>query len=113
MVHGLRGHIDTLSTPVVNNTQPSLPTPEPVAREGSESASERVFFTSESEVLETEEVYVAIIPRSKHNDEESLKAKMTELENFNNYDVYEEVSKPREGNIIGTQWVIVDKEKED
>ena len=113
MVHGLRGHIDTLSTPVVNNTQPSLPTPEPVAREGSESASERVFFTSESEVLETEEVYVAIIPRSKHNDEESLKAKMTELENFNNYDVYEEVSKPKEGNIIGTQWVIVDKEKED
>ena len=36
---------------------------------------------------------------------------MTELEKFNNYDVYEEVSKPKEGNIIGTQWVIVDKEK--
>ena len=35
---------------------------------------------------------------------------MTELKNFEYYDVYEVVEKPKDTNIISTQWVLVDKE---
>ena len=35
---------------------------------------------------------------------------MTELKNFELYDVYEVVERPKDTNIISTQWVLVDKE---
>ena len=41
-----------------------------------------------------------------------MKAKMKELEDFDTFDVYEEVSKPKYPNLISTNWVLVDKENE-
>ena len=67
---------------------------------------------SEPEAKDPEEVFVLTLPRSRHNEPESVRAKETELANFETYDVYEEVTR-KQGNLIGTNWVIVDKEKED
>ena len=51
-----------------------------------------------------------IVPRSQHHEPSSIQAKKKELEHFENYDVYEVVDKPSQVKIIGTQWVIVDKD---
>ena len=50
------------------------------------------------------------IPRSQHHEPSSIEAKRKELANFVTYDVYEIVDKPSNVKIIGTQWVIVDKD---
>ena len=108
MQHGLRGSVETLSTPV---PIPLEPTSNSSEQQPSEEA--QVFFTSENEPIDNEEVYVVTLPPSRHNEPESVTAKETELNNFDSFDVYEEVERPKEGNVIATQWVIVDKEKED
>ena len=72
----------------------------------------KVFFTSHTEYNE-ETVYVTNIPRSRHNEPECVAAKTKELKDFQNYDVYEVVDKPENKNIIGTEWVLVEKEKPD
>ena len=51
-----------------------------------------------------------MVPRSEHSNPESYNAKLEELRNFEDYDVYEVVDRPYNENIIGTQWVLVDKE---
>ena len=140
-MHGLRGHVDTLSTPVpasapspppvpgpppaaapvvpeetpaaTSATDPAADTPTDPATGSSPPQQNQVFFTSETEAVEPDEVYLTMIPKSRHNEEESVKAKETELSNFKTFDVYEEVSRPKAGNLISTQWVIVDKQKED
>ena len=53
------------------------------------------------------------ILRSRHNEPECVAAKTKELKDFQNYDVYEVVDKPENKNIIGTEWVLVEKEKPD
>jgi len=49
-------------------------------------------------------------PRGEHLNPESYDAKIKELRNFEDYNVYEVVDRPNNENIIGTQWVLVDKE---
>ena len=39
-----------------------------------------------------------------------MKAKFKELENFVTFDVYDVVDAPKDANIIGTEWVLVEKE---
>ena len=51
-----------------------------------------------------------MVPRTEHSAPASLKAKEQELRHFLDYDVYEVVDRPKNENILGTQWVIVDKE---
>ena len=97
--HGIRGRIRDISNPVDE--------PENVQEE------EQVFFTTESQMSEIEEVYVTTIPRSRHNEPESLKAKEKELNDFSTFDVYEVVPIPAKTNMIATQWVLVDKEMDD
>ena len=59
---------------------------------------------------ENTKVYHLMVPRNEHSNQESFVAKMKELKNFEDYDVYEVVEKPKEDKVINTQWVIVDKE---
>ena len=40
-----------------------------------------------------------------------MRAKLKELEHFADYDVNEVVEKPKNVRVIGTQWIIVDKER--
>ena len=59
---------------------------------------------------EVEEVFVATLPRFRHSEPESVEAKMKELEDFKAYNVYDVVEKPKDKNILGTQWVITEKD---
>ena len=59
---------------------------------------------------ENTKIYHLMVPRNEHANQESFVAKMKELKNFEDYDVYEVVEKPKEDKVINTQWVIVDKE---
>ena len=72
----------------------------------------KVFFTSFAE-YEEEKTYVINIPRSRHGEPDCVAAKQKELRDFKNYDVYEIVEKPNNKNIIGTEWVLVEKDKPD
>ena len=104
-IHGLRGTVETLSTPVT-----ATPNDDPEINNDEEAI---VFFTSKTQEAD-DEVYLTIIPRSRHNEAESIQAKEKELENFTTFETfYEEVSKPADVHAITTQWVIVDKETED
>jgi hypothetical protein len=71
------------------------------------SDSEEAVITDEND---TDEVYVATLPRYRHSEPDSIKAKMKELEDFKTYDVYDVVEKPRDKAILGTQWVITEKD---
>ena len=51
-----------------------------------------------------------MVPRNEHSAPESIHAKQKELKHFLDYDVYVVIDKPRDANVLGTQWVIVDKE---
>ena len=75
---------------------------------------EKVFFTAQ-EQYEPEIAYVVNIPRSRHGEPRCVAAKMKELDDFSNYDVYDIVDRPTEpgANIISCQWVLVEKEKPD
>ena len=59
-----------------------------------------------------ENAYVVTLPHSRHSESESMKAKMKEIEDFRIFDVYQEVDKPVDKDILGTQLVITEKEAE-
>ena len=99
--HGLRGSVSTLSTPV--EVEPVL---------NNEETEEQVFFTAENQEQEQEEVYLTVIPRSRHNEPASVAAKEKELLDFDTFDVWDVVPRPKNANLIATQWVLVDKENE-
>ena len=80
------------------------------AQETSEEREVQIYLTSSKDKNEDSNVYHVLVPKEEHAAKTSLEAKMTELKNFEYYDVYEVVEKPKDTNIISTQWVLVDKE---
>ena len=80
------------------------------AQETSEEREVQIYLTSSNDKNEDSNVYHVLVPKEEHAAKTSLEAKMTELKNFEYYDVYEVVEKPKDTNIISTQWVLVDKE---
>ena len=74
-----------------------------------DSFQQKLFFTSENQ-CETDSTFVVNIPRSRHREPECMKAKFNELENFVTFDVYDVVKAPENVNIIGTDWVLIEKE---
>ena len=71
----------------------------------------KVFFAAEKEQeQEPEVVLVANIPRSRHGEERCVAAKKKELQDFSDFDVYDIVDLPKDVNVIGTEWVLVEKE---
>ena len=69
----------------------------------------QVFFTSVHD-HNVEECFVTVLPRKEHNQPHATKAKIKELEQFLEFNVYDVVDAPANENIISTQWVIVQKE---
>ena len=69
-----------------------------------------LFISTVQDKNDENEVFHVMIPKSDHSQPSSILAKQKELEHFANYDVYEVVEKPTNAKIIGTQWVIVDKD---
>ena len=86
-----------------------LPVPE---REATNSEDPKIDDETTADTMESnaDEVFVATLPRFRHSEPESMKAKMKELEDFKTYNVYIEVEKPKDKNILGTQWVITEKD---
>ena len=81
------------------------------AQETFEEREVQIYLTSSKDKNEdSSNVYHVLVPKEEHAAKTSLEAKMTELKNFEYYDVYEVVEKPKDTNIISTQWVLVDKE---
>ena len=72
----------------------------------------KVFFTAQ-EQFSPEVAYVVNIPRSRHAEPKCVAAKLKELDDFSNYDVYDIVDRPENTNIISTQWVLVEKDRPD
>ena len=79
-----------------------------------ESFQQKIFFTSENN-FEPEVTYVVTIPRSQHGTRECREAKDKELNDFETFDVYEEVNatEVKSENIVKTEWVLVRKEQDD
>ena len=71
--------------------------------------SKKIFITAEKEFT-NEVAYVVNIPKSRHGEEKCVAAKNKELKDFRDFDVYEIVDEPEDANIIGTEWVLVEKE---
>ena len=57
-------------------------------------------------------IYTVELPVSKHGTPEVKEAKMTEVNNFMDYDVFEEV-KDEGQETIGSRWVVTEKQKHD
>ena len=57
-------------------------------------------------------IYTVELPVSKHGTPEVKEAKMTEVNNLMDYDVFEEV-KDEGQETIGSRWVVTEKEKHD
>ena len=106
--------VDSLDTEPPQNQEASIEEDRGEAeltndQETSDEGEVQIYITS-SEVKEDSNVYHVLVPKDEHSNKNSYEAKMTELKNFEYYDVYEVVDKPKEENIIATQWVLVDKE---
>ena len=69
----------------------------------------KVFFAAEKE-KELNIAYVVNIPRSRHGEDRCVAAKKKELQDFVDFDVYDIVDVPKNANIIGTEWVLVEKD---
>ena len=69
-----------------------------------------LFITTLKEANQEQQVFHVIVPREQHSEPSSIQAKENELQHFENYNVYEVVDKPDNVKLIGTQWVIIDKE---
>ena len=54
---------------------------------------------------------MVIIPRNRHNEKRCVDAKEVELEKFDLFDAYEEVTDKGQ-KTLGTNWVIVEKIKD-
>ena len=92
----------------VNTTKPSL---------GNAPEDDKDVTTMQQETREGapdcrnhEETFVVTLPRSRHSEPLSIQAKLKEIDDFKVFDVYEEVNKPSEKDILGTQWVLTEKE---
>ena len=72
----------------------------------------KIFFTAQ-EQFSPEVAFVVNIPRSRHAEPKCVAAKLKELDDFSNYDVYDIVDRPEGVNIISTQWVLVEKDRPD
>ena len=57
-------------------------------------------------------LYTVELPVSKHGTQEVKEAKMTEVSNLLDYDVFEEV-KDEGQEMIGSRWVVMKNEKND
>ena len=104
-----RGEDTTAADPVdeivVNNSAAAMPTTIP----SFDAKKTKVFFTSEKE-KEADIVMVVNIPRSRHGEEKCVEAKARELRDFADFDVYDIVDIPKDANVIGTEWVLVEKD---
>ena len=75
--------------------------------------SKKIFFTAKVNYHE-ESVFVVNIPRSRHDEPACLDAKQKELRNYKNFDVFDAVDTDEAtDNIIATEWVLIEKEKQD
>ena len=114
--------VQTVPTSRCKTCQQIFPTDEVVAHAKSEhnisgnvrqvsTMTQKVFFTSLNDE-QIEECFIVTLPRSEHNKPHAVKAKKKELENFDEFDVYDVVNTPGKGTILPTQWVLVQKEDE-
>ena len=126
-LHGIRGRIESISTPIPEVSDDALDENQGEVIEEvqdgeqivinedaqiGETQNGQIFFTSETQMSEDEEVYLTVLPRSRHNDPDSIKAKDKELQDFASFDVYDVVNRPPKMDMISTQWVLVDKEND-
>ena len=70
----------------------------------------RALQTNAEKEKEADIVMVVNIPRSRHGEEKCVEAKARELRDFADFDVYDIVDIPKDANVIGTEWVLVEKE---
>ena len=75
--------------------------------------NKKIFFTAPVNYHE-EQTFVVNIPRSRHGEPECVAAKMKELKDYENYEVFKIVEESEaNNNVISTEWVLVEKEKPD
>ena len=76
--------------------------------------TKKIFIAAEHEesLPESQRTFVVNIPRNRHSEPECVAAKVKELGDFDHFDVYETVDQP-DDNIIGTEWVLVEKDLAD
>ena len=65
------------------------------------------------ELHENKEVFVVNIPRDSHHEPACMASKEKELKDFDHFNMYDTVDKPVNVNIIGMEWVLVEKDKSD
>ena len=76
--------------------------------------TQTLFFTSKQQQLsEPAKTYHTILRKEEYGTEKSVQAKLKELSDFDKYDVYEVVDRPKDVKLIATRWVLVDKELPD
>ena len=75
-----------------------------------EGPGAKVFFTAVQEYT-SDQTFVVTIPKHKHKEPECVEAKMKELSNFDIYDVYELVDKPKDANIRACPFYLSSSEK--
>ena len=63
---------------------------------------------NEWKIVDSEEVNIVLIPRSRHQEEDCVKAKQVELEKLKSFQTYEEVQDIGQAR-ISTTWVLWDK----
>ena len=83
--------------------------------EGSEGGTmgQTLFITTKyEEQNEPFQTLHTLVRREEFHTEKSMEAKKKELRDFETFQVYEEVDKPKGVPIISTTWVLVDKEKD-
>ena len=56
--------------------------------------------------------YIVTLPRERHYEPESMKAKFKELADFKQFDAYSVVDCPKDKPLLTTQWVLTEKEME-
>ena len=74
--------------------------------------SKKVFLTAVTNYHE-EQIFVVNIPRARHGDPACVAAKKKELNDYDNFEVFDVVDTPDSDNVIATEWVLVEKEKMD
>ena len=75
--------------------------------------NKKIFFTAQVNYHE-ESAFVVNIPRSRHDEPACVDAKQKELRDYKNFDVFDVVDTDEAtDNIIATDWVLIEKEKQD
>ena len=57
----------------------------------------------------SQKTFVVNIPRARYKEPIGVAAKKKELQNFDDFEVYTSIDKPKDQNLISTDWVIVEK----